>query len=215
MLWFIHTLASTKSNLLVIRYAFIPSKSIQGSLHAWIGFFVTLGVQVVAGPYFSSNLILAPCIIKYLIISPRPSSISVSSFILNVSNAIYSGHLCYFKHLHYRLDFYNMGFINYMHDLNCVFDEPFFWFTVAVFVMNRLKLLMNLPFYISNMALGFAPACSIFLAVSKSSLTKEKNNASLRDSIVTKNYTIFLNKKYKINKFLTILIQFLTISILY
>lgn len=59
---------------------------------------------------------------------------------------MYKGHLCYFVHLHSRVDFERMSFMSYMHALNWLFEEPFFWFTVAVFVMKRLKQLMNLPF---------------------------------------------------------------------
>lgn len=113
----------------------------------------------------SSNFKLAPFIIRYLMISPFPYKIYFSSVILNVCRAIYSGHLCYFKHLHSKFDFFMMSFINSMHVLYWLFDVPFFWLTVAVFLMNKLKLLINFPFSSSNIAFGLAPASSTFFAV--------------------------------------------------
>lgn len=59
---------------------------------------------------------------------------------------MYRGHLCYFVHLHSMVDFDMISFIKSMQDLNWVFEVPFFWLTVEVFVMKRLKQLMNLPF---------------------------------------------------------------------
>ena len=45
------------------------------------------------------------------------------------------------------VDFEMISFMRSMQDLYWVFEVPFFWFTVEVFVMKRLKQLMNLPFY--------------------------------------------------------------------
>jgi hypothetical protein len=160
------TFASTNSNFFVIKYAFIPYKSNQLN-------FQTCPIFSPLLAHLSSNFKLAPWIIKYRIISHFPYNIYIYSVILNVYNAIYKGQRCYFKHLHSRVDFFIIYFINYMHDLYWELDEPFFWLTRAVLVMNRLKQLMNFPFYNSKIALGLAPASSIFFAVSKSSFTIE------------------------------------------
>lgn len=145
-------------NFFVIKYDLIPSKSSQGNLHefTFYPFLFTL----------SSILIFAPWIIRNRMMSPFPSSIYFSSEILNVSSAIYKGHLCYFKHLHSKVDLGMIYFISYIEDLNWEFEDPFFWLMVAVFVINKLKQLMNLPFSSSKIAFGLAPASSIFLAVS-------------------------------------------------
>jgi hypothetical protein len=166
MMIYYQTFASTNSNFFVIKYALIPYKSNQLN-------FQTCPIFSPLLAHLSSNFKLAPWIIKYRIISHFPYNIYFYSVILNVYNAMYKGQRCYFKHLHSRVDFLIIYFISYMHDLYWELDEPFFWLTWAVLVMNRLKQLMNFPFYNSKIALGLAPASSIFFAVSKSSFTIE------------------------------------------
>lgn len=113
-----------------------------------------------------------------------PYNIYFSLVILKVSRAIYNGHLCYFKHLHWTVDLLIIDFKTFIAFLYFEFIGPFLYPYYAHFLIHNWVELIGWPFACSNIRLGFAPFSRAIKDVSKSYCWRLKNKVWLKFCVV-------------------------------
>ena len=91
---------------------------------------------------------------------------SSSSLILKAWRAMYSGHLCYLRHLHSRVEFLIRSFINFMAARYWLLVGPLETPRAAALVMKRLKELTKTALSSWKIELGLALARISLWAVS-------------------------------------------------